>query len=120
MIPTSPLLARQIVQRAKDAAWRISQKPTTVVFKAGAGATAAARPAQVVRIEVDNRASMLSSTAGAAPRMQAIVYGVRGHPSIPDTDIKEHYTFKHLGDDYTIVDIILQLGEIQAIATAAR
>ena len=120
MIPTSPIQAKRITQRAQDAARRISEKPTSVVFKAGAGATAPARPAQVVRLEVDNRATIMTSTAGSAPRMGLIVYGVRGHPSIPDTDMKEHYAFKYAGDDYTIVDIILQLGEIQGIATATR
>jgi len=115
MIPTSPIQAKRIAQRAQDAARRIGEKPTTVVFKTAAGASIAA---QVVRLEYDNRATLASSTAGATPRMNLIVYGVRGHPSIADTDIKEGYRFNFGNDSYSISDIILQLGEVQGIAVA--
>jgi hypothetical protein len=115
MIPTSPIYAKRIAQRAQDAARRIGEKPTSVVFKRANGSTL---PAQTVRLEVDNRATLASSAAGAAPRMNVIIYGVRGHPSLPDSDIKEAYRFNYGGDAYTIVDIILQLGEIQGIGIA--
>ena|SRR5215204_5166721 len=115
MIPTSPIQAKRIAQRAQDAAKRIGEKPTSVVFKTAAGATL---PAQVLRLEYDNRATLASSTAGAAPRMNLILYGIRGHPSLVDSDIKEGYRFNFGNDSYSIVDVILQLGEVQGIAVA--
>jgi len=113
VIPTSPIQAKRIAQRAQDAARRIGEKPTSVVFKTAAGATL---PAQSLRLEYDNRASLASSAAGAAPRMNVIIYGVRGHPTLVDSDIKEGYRFNFGGDAYSVADIILQLGEIQGIA----
>jgi hypothetical protein len=115
MIPTSPIQATRIAKRAQDAVRRIGEKPTSVVFKRANGTTL---PAQTVRLEWDNRSSLQTSTAGAGPRMNLIVYGIRGHSSLPDTDIKEGYRFNYGADAYRIEDIILQSGEIQGIAVA--
>jgi len=120
MIPTSPIQAKRITQRAQDAAKRIGEKPTSVVFNVPTpgnpkGVNIAA---QTVRLEFDNRSAVISSTAGAAPRMNLIIYGIRGHPTLPDTNMKEGYRFSVGGDGYTVTDIILQLGEVQGIAVA--
>lgn len=101
--------------RAADAWKRIQDKPTSVAFRTPAGVTLAA---QTVRLEWDNRATLLSSVAGVAPRMQLIVFGIRGHATLADSDIREGYTFNYNNDSYRIGDIILQIGEIQGIATA--
>lgn len=102
-------------ERAALAWHRILDKPTSVAFKTAAGATLAA---QTVRIEVDNRSSMDASPAGAGPMMTAIVFGIRGHGTLPDTDIKEGYRFILGGDSYRINDIILTIGEVQGVAVA--
>lgn len=115
MIPTSPIYAKRIQMRAEDAVRRISEKPTTVVFKRANGTTL---PAQVVRLEWDNRSATLASVAGAGPRMNLVIYGIRGHASLADTDMKEGYRFNFAGDAYRIEDIILQSGEVQGIAVA--
>jgi hypothetical protein len=101
-------------------AWsRILDTPKSVVFKPPASAALAA---QTVRIEVDNRASVVDDLSGGAPKMGAIIYGVRDHPlkttTVPDTVMKEGYRFIYNDDEYRIDDIILTLGEIQGIATA--
>ena len=115
MIPTSPIYAKRIQMRAQDAVKRIGEKPASVVFRRANGTTLAA---QTVRLELDNRASLSTSTAGSAPRMGVIVYGIRGHATLPDTDMKEGYRFNYGADAYRIEDIILQSGEIQGIAVA--
>lgn len=126
-------------------AWRrILDKPTSVAFRTPTGTELAE---QTVRIEVDNRATMDSSAAGDAPKMTAIVYGVRDYPLgeatgegqqpiglllalthtveaevgaviVADTVMAEGYRFIYAGDQYRIDDIILQIGEIQGVATA--
>jgi hypothetical protein len=97
-------------------AWaRIQDKPTSVAFRPPTGAALAA---QTVRVEVDNRQSMVASASGVAPRMQAVVFGVRGHPTVADTIIAEGYRFVLGNDEYRVDDIILTIGEVQGIASA--
>lgn len=105
----------QAQRRAANAWKRINDKPTSVAFKTAAGVTLAA---QTVRIEVDNRADTAESDAGQTPRMNVIVYGIRGHATLTDTDIAEGYRFVLNGDEYTIKDVILQIGEIQGVGVA--
>ena len=69
MIPTSPLLARRITQRAERAVRRIGEKPTSVVFRTALRVVTIS--AQTVRLEFDNRSSAISSAAGAAPRTES-------------------------------------------------
>lgn len=102
-------------ERAADAWKRINDKPLSIAFKNAAGTTLAA---QTVRVEVDNRASESESAAGAAPKMHVIVYGIRGHATLANTDIKEGYRFVYAADEYRCIDIILQIGEIQGIFEA--
>ena len=102
-------------ERAADAWRRINEKPTTITLRTAAGVN---RAAQTVRIEVDNRASVGESAAGATPRMNVIVYGIRGHATLTDTAMAEGDRFVLAGDEYKITDIILQTGEIQGVAVA--
>lgn len=107
-------LAQRSAQRAQDAYRRIMDKPTTVVFrKPRPPGRPVALPPQTLRVEVNNRAGLATSESGSAPVMGVVVFGWRDHPSLPDSDIGEGYTFT-LGDDlYRIEDVILQTGEIQ-------
>lgn len=97
-------------------AWRrINDKPSSVAFRPTSGATLAA---QTVRIESDSNASPAESAAGAAPQRKVIVFGVRNHATVANTNMAEGYRFVWAGDEYRIQDIILTLGEIQGIAEA--
>lgn len=102
--------------RAADAWRRIQEKPTAVVLKTAAGVN---RASQTMRLEVDNRASVGESAAGVTPRMNVILYGVRGHATLTDTAMAEGDRFNYLGDQYTIQDIILVPGEIQGVGVAS-
>jgi hypothetical protein len=104
-------------QRAVRAWRRINDKPSTVAFKPKTGATLAA---QTVRIESDNRATEAESAAGKVPVRKLIIFGVRNHPdvTVADTDMKEGYRFVSGTDEYTVIDTIETLGEVQGIAEA--
>lgn len=104
--------------RAAHAARRIADKfeeLTEVAFKNAAGTLL---DAQEVRIESDNSATPAESAAGAAPKRKVIVYGIRDHATLPDTDIKEGYRFVYNGDEYRCVDVIDTLGERQGVFEA--
>ena len=105
---------QKAANRAQNAYRRVMDKPTTIIFRKPQPPNRPLRlPAQTLRVEVDNRANVMTSAAGSAPRLGVIVYGWRDHPSQPDSDIAEGYTFTLNGDDYRIEDVILTFGEIQ-------
>jgi len=106
--------AQKTINRAQSAYKRVQDKPTTITFRKPMppGRPATLAP-QTLRVEVNNRAGLATSEAGSAPVMGVIVYGWRGHPSYPDSDIAEGYTFTLGKDTYRIEDVILTFGEIQ-------
>lgn len=98
------------------AAWnRINDKPTSVAFKKPDGAVLAA---QTVRLEYDNNASQSEDVSGETAVRKLIVFGVREHSTVTDTDVAEGYRFIYRNDEYWCVDTILTIGEIQAIFEA--
>jgi hypothetical protein len=102
-------------ERAALAYRRILDKPTSVVFKTAAGVTLAA---QTVRVESDSIARPAMSAAGLAPVRRVVVFGIKGHATLADTNMAEGYRFVLGNDELRIVDIILTLGEIQGLAEA--
>lgn len=112
-----PAISTLADERAELAWRRINDKATSVVFITAAGVSLAA---QTVRIDSDSRTTVSKSAAGQAPRRKAIVFGIRGHSTLPDTDMKEGYIFNSDGDRYVVQDIIKTIGEIQGIAEATR
>ena len=98
------------------AAWnRINDKPTSVTFRKPDGTVLAA---QTVRLEYDNRVSESESPAGQTPVRKLIIFGVKDHATVTDTDVAEGYRFNYLNDAYRVVDTISTLGEIQAVCEA--
>lgn len=113
---TTPLLptpTEDAPLRAVGVWRRILDKPSSVTFRTALGASVAA---QTVRLEWDNTASLIASEAGSAPRALLIVFGVRSHPTIADTDMAEGYRFNFEGDAYRIIEVIKSIGEIQGVA----
>lgn len=102
-------------KRAANAWRRIQDKPSSVAFRKPDGTTLAA---QTVRVEYDNRARVVESAAGAAPSRTLIVFGIRDHATLTDTDMAEGYRFVTGNDEYRCVDILLTLGEIQGVFEA--
>ena len=98
------------------AAWaRINDKPTSVTFRKPDGTDL---DAQTVRLEYDSRVSESESPAGQTPVRKLIIFGVKDHDTVTDTDIGEGYRFNYQSDAYRVVDIIYTIGEVQAVAEA--
>lgn len=117
-LPTAAHRAAREQRRAAHAWRRINDKfetVTSVAFKNAAGTTLAA---QSVRIEWDNRASLVSGAAGTAGRMNLNVFGVNNHPTRGTVDMKEGYRFVLNNDEYRCTEVIEQLGERQGIFVA--
>lgn len=102
----------------------MSRRPSTMTFtrpkvvhKDGT-VTPPVTISQIVRVEYDNRPTIAQGVAGVAPILQAVIYGVVGHPdeSIADTDIDEGYEFDWDGNHFRITDVIPVPGGVQAIA----
>lgn len=104
--------AAQEATRAALAYKRILDKKTDVAFRTPAGTILSA---QSVRIESDSSASQSMSAAGKSAARRVIVFGVRNHPTITATDIKPGYRFVLNSEELRCVDVILTLGELQAI-----
>lgn len=122
-LSTKPFLPTpdEEVQFGAVSAWQdIQDNPVSINFKTSAGVAVGA---QTVRLESDNRPTESKATSGQAPRRKVVVYGIYGHPTLPDTNIKEGYTFNLVadpGDRYVVQDVYRNIGEVQAIAEATR
>ena len=105
------LVLEEQVQAAES--WRrICEKPTSVTFMTAGGMKL---PAQIVRMDSDSRTLVVSGTTGTAPVRQIIIYGIVNHLYLPNTIMKEGYTFIYNKDEYICKDIIETPGEIQGI-----
>ena len=98
------------------AAWnRINDKPLSVAFKMPNGTVLGV---QTVRIEYDNSASQSEDASGKTTVRKLIIFGVRDHATVTNTNIGEGYRFVYQNGEYKVVDVITSIGEIQAIAEA--
>jgi hypothetical protein len=107
--------AAQEATRAALAYKRILDKKTDVAFRTPSGTILAAQP---VRIESDSSASATMSTAGKSAARRVVVFGIRNHSSVANTDIQVGYRFVLNAEELRCVDVILTLGELQAIFEA--
>lgn len=98
--------------RAARAMRRIRRDPSSVIFRTPKGVTL---PAQTVRVAPDSRASEVTGSSGAAPLMGIVVFGIRDHKTLPDTDLQEDYRFVFDKDEYQCVDVLHRPGEVQGI-----
>lgn len=105
----------QVQQRAALAWRRIQDKPSSIVFRKPNGVTLAA---QTVRVEPGDGVGRAESPAGSAPVLSAVIFGIRGHATLANTDIGEGYRFVLAGAEYTVIGVTLTLGEVQATAQA--
>lgn len=102
-------------QRAALAWRRINDKPASIAFRTQAGSTLAA---QAVRIESDSNASQSMSDAGKAATRRIVIFGVRNHETVTDTDIEAGYRFVYGSSEYRVVSVVATLGEVQGVSEA--
>ena len=98
--------------KASEAWRRICLRPIDVSFVTAAGTKL---PTQTVRLESDNRSMVVVGPSGTAPIRQLIIYGIINHASLPNTIMKEGYTFKYNKDTYVCKDVVETQGEIQGV-----
>lgn len=98
-------------------AWvRIQRKPTTLTIRRINPLTGAEQTPHivVVRVERDNEADEYQNMAsGENARGECVVYGITGHPTLPNTDLQRNDTFFLNGKTYTVVNMIDNTGELQ-------
>ncbi|MBI1257587.1 MAG: hypothetical protein GC204_08960 [Chloroflexi bacterium] len=103
---------------AADAWQRISEKATTITIRRG-GETL---DAQTVRIEYGDTAredATLRRGLDVTPGVQrAVVFGLRHHPTVADTDIQRGDRFVVGATEFEVIGVITGVGEVQAICEA--
>lgn len=104
--------------RAVDAWRRISQKPTSITLVRNG----VAQSAQTLRVEADNMSSEVEGLGmGQSSWRRVILFGVRSHPTVTDTNIQRDDRFALSGTQYRVVDVnATNLGEVQATAEAQQ
>lgn len=100
--------------RAADTWAHIQELPSEVTLYRGDTSLGA----QTIRIEFSNFSleNLGGSSVGDINLRFATLFGVRDHPTVPDTDIQKGDLFVHEGTHYEIENTILKPGEIQARA----
>lgn len=96
--------------RAEDAWDRIMMQPTDLVVRRQSSNL----PVQVVRVEIDNTHTEIMGNGGATGKQGAVVFGVRNHPTVPDTDIQRDDVFAYEGMRFRVVSVMRLPGQVQA------
>jgi hypothetical protein len=97
-------------ERAADAWRRINDKPTSVVLVRGQTTLAA----QIVRVEYSEEEREIGGGAGISSRRLVIVFGVKDHPEVADTNIQRDDRFAYNDQQFRVLDVVFTLGEKQA------
>ncbi|MBZ0293570.1 MAG: hypothetical protein K8L99_13465 [Anaerolineae bacterium] len=111
--------APKAADRAVDAWNRIQDKPNSInVRRISSSSSKTTLAAQTVRIEVDNTAMDAPATDSAqSGKQRLVIFGVRGHCSIANTDLQQGDTFKYNERSWRVIAVNLEnLGELQAMA----
>jgi hypothetical protein len=72
--------------------------------------------AQTLRLEYDDSASESESATGSGAKRKLVIFGVRDHATVTDSDIKKGYRLVRESREYEVMSVIVTHGEIQAIA----
>lgn len=111
----SSLVKAQIPIRAAIQASRILDKDTSIVLARGLTRL----PAQIVRLEYQDWATGDTSDMGVTDMRKLTVFGIKDHPTLPDTNIQDGDTFILESKEFTVINVNRQLhGQVQAHAEA--
>lgn len=103
-------MSQTAANRAADALRRINEKPASLVFVRNG----AAQAAQTVRVEYDRAQSTEQGAGAQSSSRKLIVFGVRDHPTVTNTNIQRGDRFAYQGGQFRVIDVIVTLGEVQA------
>lgn len=111
-------LADTTASRAADAWSRITDKPASISIYRDRTRTTPDETLdpQTVRLEFSSTVREALGEGGRSSIRDLIVFGIKGHASIPDTDIRRGDVFEHDGNRYRVVDVLTTTGEVQARA----
>jgi hypothetical protein len=112
-------LAAPLAEDRAESMWAIIQrKPDTItVIRDGVAQTA-----QTVRIEITSvSANEPKTDSGQAARRAVTIFGIQGHATLGDTDLRRGDRFKYLASgnlaNYEVIAVDkVQIGKIEAIA----
>ncbi len=104
--------APSAAQRAVDALRRINDRPSSIVLYRNETPLAA----QTVRIEFDDSVLQKMDSPGVASEREIVVFGIKDHATVADTDIQVKDLFTLNNQDYEVRDVIELPGEVQAEA----
>lgn len=110
--------AAQEATRAALAWRRIQDKPTEVVFIRPPGGRNEFVDPQTVRIESDSTASSTVAPSGKNAKRRFVVFGIRNHATLTDTDMEEGYRFVYEDEELRCESVIVTLGEVQGLFEA--
>lgn len=97
--------------------WQLIQaNPFSVTLKRGSSTLAV----QTVRMEYDKATQDAISPAGRGSERALMIFGVRNHPTVANTDLQKGDRFVYQLREYTLLDPIYPLpgGEVQCRAEA--
>lgn len=102
-----------------EAAWtRIQQRPVSITIRRGTDML----DEQTVRVELSSSAREdldVRRGLNLLPGVQrAVVFGVRNHPTVADTDIQRGDRFVLAQTEYEVIAVIVLPGEVQATCEA--
>lgn len=97
-------------------AWRrINHRPTEITIRRGNGSSAEVLDEQTVRVEWDNAASINDGINTTRGTQRVVIFGIRDHAKLPDTDIRRGDQFSLNGVRYDVLSIMTPPGEVQAV-----
>lgn len=99
--------------RRAVAAWRkIQDKPESIIIFRGQATTLTA---QTMRIElIRGSGKEIEGKFGETFVRMALVFGVKGHPTVSDTDIQRGDSFNYNDTVYQVIDVVEYPGEVVA------
>lgn len=102
--------------RTAEDVWALIQlKPVGITIHRGAMDIAE----QTVRVTFSNAERVIKGESSAMSAYRdAVVFGVKGHPTVTDTDIKRGDEFTVYGRGLKVIDMIEVAGGIQAFCEA--
>jgi len=111
------------VQRAVNAWVLIQRKPTTLTLRRINPATGlpVANVTVIVRVEQDNEGDeYMNLTGGSNTKGECVVYGVVGHPTVPDTNMQRNDVFTLNSREYRVISVLDRTGGMQFLCQTSE
>jgi hypothetical protein len=113
--PSDEMLEEMVAQIAVDQWNHIQRHRKSIALKRGTNTL----DAQTVSVQPGNEERQVELASGKSMTIRDIViFGVYGHPTVANTDIRKDDQFAYLGRLYKVTDVIVSEGSLQAWAEA--